>query len=116
MKAAANGILHLSIRDGWWHEGYNGANGWAIGDDSKHLNPEDEDKADAESLYRLLEEEGVPLYYDRDSSGLPRGWIHMVKEAIGSIVPVFSTRRMLKEYAERMYIPASQSLKDKGLH
>ncbi len=116
MKAAANGILHLSIRDGWWHEGYNGANGWAIGDDSKHLNPEDEDKADAESLYRLLEEEIIPLYYDRDSSGVPRRWIHMVKEAIGSIVPVFSTRRMLKEYAERMYIPASQSLKHKGLH
>jgi starch phosphorylase len=111
MKAAANGVLHLSIRDGWWHEGYNGANGWAIGDDVKAYSPTEEDKSDAEALYRLLEEKIVPLYYQRDRAGVPHGWVHMVKEAIGSIVPRFCTRRMLKEYIERMYIPAARGEK-----
>jgi starch phosphorylase len=103
MKAALNGVLHLSVRDGWWHEGYNGSNGWALGSDLHTVEPEEEDEADAEALYRLLEEEVVPLYYARDRTGVPRGWIRLVKEAIRSIVPVFCTRRMLKEYTERMY-------------
>jgi starch phosphorylase len=106
MKAALNGVLHLSIRDGWWYEGYNGTNGWAIGDDVEAYDPKEEDESDAAALYRLLEEEIVPLYYRRDSNGVPHGWVHMIREAISSIVPVFSTRRMLKEYTERMYIPA----------
>jgi starch phosphorylase len=106
MKASVNGVLHLSVRDGWWYEGYNGANGWAIGDEVEAYNPIEEDRSDAESLYRLLEEEIVPLYYQRDRGGVPHGWLHMVKEAIASIVPVFCTRRMLKEYIEQMYIPA----------
>lgn len=110
MKASLNGALHLSIRDGWWHEGYNGANGWAIGCDLDAPKPEEEDEADAESLYRLLEEEIVPLYYARDRGGVPHGWIRTVKEAIRSIVPVFCARRMLKEYTERMYRAAAQSL------
>jgi starch phosphorylase len=108
MKAAVNGVLHLSVRDGWWYEGYNGTNGWAIGDDVKTYNPTEEDKSDAEALYHLLEEEIVPLYYQRDRDGVPRGWVHIVKEAIGSIVPRFCARRMLKEYIERMYIPAAR--------
>ena len=107
MKAALNGALQLSVRDGWWHEGYNGANGWAIGDDVAVPDPKEEDRADAEAIYRLLEEEIVPLYYEQDRNGVPHGWMHLVKEAIGSIVPVFSARRMLKEYIERMYIPAA---------
>jgi starch phosphorylase len=107
MKASVNGVLHLSIRDGWWYEGYNGTNGWAIGDEVEAYNPIEEDRTDAESLYRLLEEEIVPLYYQRDRGGVPHGWMHMVKEAIASIVPVFCTRRMLKEYIEQMYIPAA---------
>ena len=107
MKASVNGVLHLSVRDGWWYEGYNGANGWAIGDEVEAYNPIEEDRSDAESLYRLLEEEIVPLYYQRDRGGVPHGWMHMVKEAIASIVPVFCTRRMLKEYIEQMYIPAA---------
>jgi starch phosphorylase len=111
MKAAANGVLHLSVPDGWWHEGYNGANGWVIGDDVKTYNPTEEDKADAEALYHLLEEKIVPLYYQRDRNGVPHGWIHMVKEAIGSIVPRFCARRMLKEYIEQMYIPAARGEK-----
>jgi len=115
MKASLNGVLHLSVRDGWWHEGYNGTNGWALGTDLATSNPEEEDEADAKELYRLLEEEVVPLYYARDRSGVPHGWIRMVKEGMRSIVPTFCTRRMLKEYTERMYIPASQSLRSKGL-
>ncbi len=104
MKASLNGVLHLSVRDGWWHEGYNGANGWAIGDEFKAPSPEEEDKADAESLYRLLENEIVPLYYDRDHTGVPRGWLRIVKEAIRSIVPAFCAQRMLKEYTQRVYL------------
>ena len=109
MKAAANGVLHLSVRDGWWREGYDGSNGWVIGDNSNYLNPEDEDNADAESLYRLLENEIVPLYYNRDCGGLPCKWVRMVKQSIGSLVPFFSSKRMLKEYIKHMYIPAVQS-------
>jgi starch phosphorylase len=115
MKASLNGVLHLSIRDGWWHEGYNGANGWAIGDDLVPIDPESENNADAEALYRLLEEEIVPLYYDRDRSGVPQRWMRIVKEAIRSVVPLFCARRMLKEYTEQMYMPAVRSLRDQRL-
>jgi len=108
MKATLNGVLHLSVRDGWWYEGYNGSNGWAIGESPETSNPEEEDAADAEAFYRLLEEEIVPLYYNRDQNGVPCGWIRLVKEAIRSIVPVFSARRMLKEYTERIYRAAVQ--------
>ena len=109
IKASLNGVLHLSVRDGWWYEGYNGANGWAIGDGAEPLSPEEQDRADAESLYHLLENEIVPLYYQRDRDGVPHGWIRFVKEAISSVMPVFCARRMLKEYTERMYLPAAQS-------
>ena len=108
MKAAVNGVLNLSVRDGWWYEGYNGTNGWAIGDEVEAYDPKEEDNSDAEALYRLLEEEIVPLYYQRDRAGVPHGWMHMVKEAIDSIVPRFCARRMLKEYVEQMYIPAAR--------
>lgn len=108
MKAAVNGVPHLSVRAGWWHEGYSGANGWVIGDEVEVYGPEEEDRADAAALYRLLEDEIVPLYYQRDRAGVPHGWVHMVKEAIGSIVPFFCARRMLKEYVEQMYIPAAR--------
>jgi starch phosphorylase len=109
MKASLNGVLHLSVRDGWWHEGYNGSNGWAIGADLDGLEPEEDDRADAEVLYRLFEEEVVPLYYARDRDGVPHGWIRMIKEAIRSIAPMYSTRRMLKEYTEKIYRVAAQS-------
>ena len=111
MKASLNGVPHLSVRDGWWYEGYNGANGWAIGDDLKVPDTVAEDKADAEALYQLLEKEIVPLYYERDRAGVPHGWLRIVKEAIRSVVPAFCACRMLKEYTERMYIPAAQSLR-----
>jgi starch phosphorylase len=110
MKAALNGVLNLSILDGWWHEAYNGKNGWAIGDDQIAPTPEAEDAADAESVYRLLQDEVVPLYYARDRGGVPHDWIRMAKEAIRSIVPTFCAKRMMKEYVERMYQSAAQSL------
>jgi len=108
MKATVNGVLHLSVRDGWWYEGYNGINGWAVGDEVEAYDPRKEDNSDAAALYRLLEAEIIPLYYQRDRNGVPHGWVHMVKEAIGSIVPRFCARRMLKEYVEQMYIPAAR--------
>ena len=105
MKAAVNGVPHLSIADGWWGEGFNGRNGWVIdgketGDDLDAV-----DAADADALYRLLEEEVVPAFYDRDAAGVPRRWLGLVKESIRSVAPRFSARRMVKEYAERMYAP-----------
>lgn len=104
MKASLNGVLHLSIPDGWWLEGYNGANGWSIVSDFGPPPPgAAEDESDAKSLYRLLEDAVVPLYYHRDREGIPHGWIRMAKEAIRSIAPFFSARRMLKEYTEKMY-------------
>ena len=110
MKASINGVLHLSVRDGWWYEGYNGANGWAVGYGPEHPNPAEEDKTDADAIYRLLEEEIVPLYYDRDRNGVPHGWVHMIKEAMSSHIPTFSARRMMKQYVEEMYKPAADSI------
>jgi glycogen phosphorylase len=108
MKASLNGTLNLSIRDGWWYEGYNGLNGWAISIESGKLAGE-QNKDDAESIYRLLENKIVPLFYDRDTNDVPRGWISVVKEAICSIMPAFCTRRMVKDYIDKMYRPAFQS-------
>lgn len=105
MKAALNGVLHLSIRDGWWHEGYNGNNGWVIGPDYAPDTSQIEDDVDASSIYNLLENEIVPSFYDRDRNGIPHGWMHMVKRAISSIVPFFSARRMLNDYVNQMYAP-----------
>ncbi len=105
MKASMNGVINLSVRDGWWDEAYNGINGWAI-DTFKGGNQDEEDKADAEALYSLLENNIVPLFYDRDRKGVPHGWIQVAKEAIKTVNPVFNACRMMKEYVERMYIPA----------
>jgi len=108
-KAALNGVLNFSVLDGWWREGYNGQNGWSIGRDSEYDNADQQDEADAESLYDVLENEIIPLYYqERSSDGLPGDWIVRVKEAIRTLAPQFSTRRMVKEYLERFYIPAME--------
>jgi starch phosphorylase len=106
MKAASNGVPHLSIGDGWWAEGFNGANGWVIDGGVTGDNYEAVDAADASALYRLLEEDVVPAFYDRDQSAVPRRWLATVKESIRSVAPRFSARRMVKEYTERMYAPA----------
>ncbi len=109
-KAGLNGVLNFSVLDGWWREGYNGQNGWAIGKDENYDNPEMQDQADAESLYDLLENEIVPLYYQvRSSDGLPGEWIARMKDSIRTIGPQFCTCRMVKEYVERLYLPAMQA-------
>ena len=105
MKAAVNGALNFSVLDGWWREAHNGRNGWAIGVDAD-LKAEVQDDADAESLYQTLENEIIPLYYDMGSDGLPHKWIARAKNAIATVTPQFSTRRMVKEYVERLYLPA----------
>jgi len=108
-KAAINGIPNLSVLDGWWAEGYNGADGWAIDPRQQYDDPAAQDAADAEVLYRLLEDEVVPLFYKRDADDVPRGWVRVMKEAIRTAIPVFSARRMVKEYTERFYVPAAGS-------
>jgi starch phosphorylase len=108
MKASMNGVINLSVRDGWWNEGFNGSNGWAI--NGFQLGPhDDEDRIDAESLYELLEKEIVPSFYDRDRMGVPHRWIRIAKEAIRSISPVFGACRMMKEYIKQMYLPAAEA-------
>lgn len=110
MKAALNGVLNFSILDGWWREGYNGKNGWAIGNEQEFPDTHIQDAHDAESLYDILEKEIIPTYYkQRSSDGLPGDWIARVKECIRTLGPAFATRRMVKEYAERMYVPALQN-------
>jgi starch phosphorylase len=106
MKAAINGVPHLSIGDGWWAEGFTGTNGWVIDGQASGDDPETVDAADANALYRLLEEEVVPAFYERDRSGMPRRWLRIVREAIRSVTPRFCARRMVKEYVHRMYVPA----------
>jgi starch phosphorylase len=105
MKAALNGVPHLSIGDGWWAEGFTGANGWTIDGGAPPEQHDAADAADANALYRLLEEEVVPAFYDRDRRGVPHRWVATVKEAIRTVAPRFSARRMVKEYVERMYAP-----------
>lgn len=107
MKAAANGAVNVSILDGWWDEGFTGSNGYAIGDTS--INPDEllQDESDAESLYRILEGEVAPRFYDRGADGLPTAWLDLARASIGSTLWRFSTTRMLHEYCERLYLPAS---------
>lgn len=107
MKAGMNGVLNLSVLDGWWAEGFNGLNGWAIGDNTHYNDPEEQDAADAASLYDTLENEIIPLYYTkRSADGLPGDWIQRVKECIRTVSPAFSMTRMVKEYVETLYTPA----------
>jgi starch phosphorylase len=110
MKAAMNGVPHLSIGDGWWDEGFTGANGWLIDSGAPAGGDEEAaDRADAEALYRLLEDEIVPAFYDRDATGIPRRWLEVVREAIRTVGPRFSARRMVKQYVDMMYRPALES-------
>ncbi len=116
MKASINGVPHLSIGDGWWAEGYTGGNGWLIEPEPGAVNDEEQDARDAEALYRLLEEQVAPTFYDRDTSGVPHKWLAIVKEAIRTVTPRFCARRMVKEYAERMYAPAIRnSVQERGM-
>jgi starch phosphorylase len=106
-KAALNGGLNLSVLDGWWREGYNGRNGWAIGEDGLTA-PEAPPTAEAAALYELLENEIVPLYYKRSADNVPGEWVARIKESIRTLAPHFSTQRMLKDYLRELYLPAMQ--------
>ena len=107
MKAAMNGVLNFSVLDGWWIEGYNGENGFAIGDESRDASASEtddsDDARDAESLYSTLENQIIPAFYGIDDSGLPSDWIRRMKNSIATLTPQFSTDRMVTEYVERIY-------------
>jgi starch phosphorylase len=105
MKAAANGALNLSVLDGWWVEGCDGRNGWAIGGGRMHATQELQDELDGDHLHRLLEEEILPLYFRRDEEGIPKEWLERVRHVLATIPPVFNTRRMVTEYRDRAYVP-----------
>ncbi len=109
MKASVNGVPHLSIGDGWWAEGYTAHNGWLIEGKTQNVDPDAVDAADAEALYQLLEREIVPTFFDRDAQGIPRRWLSIVRQAIVTVTPRFSARRMVKQYADEMYGPALRS-------
>jgi starch phosphorylase len=102
-KAPINGGLNVSIADGWWAEGYRGDNGWTFGSDEIG----DHDEEDAQSLYAILEQQVVPTFYERDEVGIPRRWVAMMKASIESIVPQFAAHRMVRDYVERVYVPAA---------
>jgi starch phosphorylase len=105
MKASINGVPHLSIGDGWWAEGFTGENGWLIDSHPQSAELDAVDAADAAALYHLLETEIVPSFYERDAQGVPRRWLSVVRQAMASVTPRFSARRMVKEYADGMYAP-----------
>ncbi|MGC9053931.1 MAG: alpha-glucan family phosphorylase, partial [Candidatus Hydrogenedens sp.] len=109
MKAAANGALNISIPDGWWCEANGlGHNGWTIGKGETYESTEEQDRVESSALYEILEQEIIPMFYDRGQDGLPREWILRMKEAIKTICPIFNTYRMVQEYAEKAYIPFSK--------
>jgi len=106
-KAVLNGGLNLSVLDGWWAEAYDGSNGFAIGKGASHSSDEVNDRRDAADLFRVLEEEVIPLYYDRDVDGLPRQWIKRMMNSIGSLAWRFSAHRMVIDYVQQSYLPAA---------
>jgi starch phosphorylase len=106
MKAAINGTPHMSIGDGWWAEGFTGSNGWLVEGNADPNDHGAQDWADVQAMYALIEQQLVPSFYDRDAAGLPRRWLHTVKQSIRTVLPLFSARRMVKDYVRRMYLPA----------
>ncbi len=106
MKASINGVPHLSVADGWWSEGYTGANGWVIDSGESR-----DDAAEAEAIYRLLEEQIIPAFYERDYRDVPVHWITVVKQAICTVAPRFCARRMVKQYVEQMYVPRAPGVR-----
>jgi starch phosphorylase len=118
MKAAANGALNVSVLDGWWEEGYSPDVGWVIGSGEVYDDPEEQDRVECEALYNLLENEIVPLFYERDRAGMPRAWIAMMKASMRKLGAFFNTQRMVQEYTDSSYLPAHRGgarlLADKG--
>jgi len=109
-KAALNGVLNFSVLDGWWREGYNGRNGWAIGEDKDYDDPNLQDAEDLASLYSILENEIIPLYYDQDpGTNISEDWVLKIKECIRTLAPRFSMSRMVKEYTTELYLPVMET-------
>jgi starch phosphorylase len=106
-KAVLNGALNLSILDGWWAEAYDGTNGFAIGDGESHVDIATTDQRDAQSFYAVLEDQVIPLFYERDVDGLPRKWIKFMMNSIGSLAWRFSAHRMVADYVRVGYLPAA---------
>ena len=104
-KAAINGVVNFSILDGWWAEGYNGKNGWAIGTNAEYESYDIQDNADSQSIYEILENEIIPAYYNKDKNGISAEWIQLMKNSIMSNAGKFSTSRMLVDYTEELYMP-----------
>jgi len=103
-----NGVPNLSVLDGWWPEAYHDGrppNGWAFGQ-AQYDDWNTQDEVDSQALYRILEEQVVPAYYERDAAGIPHAWVQIMKEAIRTSIAAFSTRRMVKDYIHQMYLPA----------
>lgn len=107
-KAAINGALNLSVLDGWWAEGYDGSNGWAITPRMDDVAPDRRDALEAEELLSLIESEIVPLYHSRNAAGLPEAWVARAKASMKSTLPRFNTDRMLADYLNRLYLPSSR--------
>ncbi|HZM36543.1 MAG TPA: alpha-glucan family phosphorylase [Burkholderiales bacterium] len=108
MKAGINGVVNLSILDGWWDEGYDGENGWAIKPASPHFDPHRRDREEARTLYELLQDSVIPLYYNGAEGGYSARWIRMAKRAMASLLPRYDASRMLGEYVSRFYLPAAR--------
>jgi len=109
MKVLVNGGLNLSELDGWWAEAYCPEAGWALGDGQEHGNNQAWDVHEAEELYRLLEEEIIPCFYDRDEKGIPQCWVARIRKSMAELTPRFSTNRMLRDYVEKLYLPAAEA-------
>lgn len=108
MKVVMNGGLHLSILDGWWAEGYNQDNGFAIGAGEEYSDLNQQDEIESRALYEVLEKEIVPLFYTRAEDGVPRGWMRVVKQSLKTLCPVFNTNRMVEEYFRSAYLPSHE--------
>ncbi len=104
MKATMNGVLNLSVLDGWWAEGYTPLSGWSLPEEKTYENVDFQDELDAETLYNIIESQVIPIYFDRDKAGLPIAWIKRIKYAISDIVPHFTMKRMIDEYFEKFYL------------
>jgi len=108
MKAAINGALNLSILDGWWDEAYRPDVGWSIGQGEVYEDHQYQDEVESSAIYNLLEQEIIPLFYDRGATGVPRGWVAKMKMALKTICPVFNTHRVVRDYTEKLYLPGIQ--------
>ncbi|MDA0752793.1 MAG: alpha-glucan family phosphorylase [Verrucomicrobia bacterium] len=103
-KTSAHGCLNMSIMDGWWREGFDGTNGFAIGPDSHPDSIEEQDRVDSENLYKVLNDEVIPTFYNRDASGVPRQWIQKIRRSISTLTPEYNTWRMVQDYANKYYL------------